>query len=85
MTTLHDNAQRQLKQYIEQVERLEEDKQGIAADIRDKYSEMKANGYDTKVVRQLVKLRKLSPNDREEQDAVLHTYMHAVGMISKED
>jgi len=80
METLHDSAQKQLKQFIEQIERLEEDKKNISDDIRDKYGEIKAVGFDTKVVRQLIKLRKLSANDREEMDNVLHTYMHAVGM-----
>jgi len=80
METLHDSAQKQLKQFIEQIERLEEDKKSISDDIRDKYGEIKAVGFDTKVVRQLIKLRKLSANDREEMDNVLHTYMHAVGM-----
>jgi uncharacterized protein (UPF0335 family) len=59
---------------IERIERLEEEKQGIADDIRDVYSEAKAVGYDPKIMRQVVRLRKMTPNDRSEMDAILETY-----------
>lgn len=70
----------QLKSIIERIERLEEEKAAIAGDIRDIYSEAKANGYDTKVLRQIVKIRKMDSHERTEQEAVLETYLAALGM-----
>lgn len=70
----------ELRLLIERVERLEEEKQGIADDIRDVYSEMKARGYDVKVVRQIVKLRKMEAHDRQEMEAILDTYKAALGL-----
>lgn len=81
MTTLHGAAQAQLRQFVEQIERLEEEKKAIADDIRDKYAEAKAVGFDVKVLRQIVRLRKKPMDDRKEEEAVLATYMHALGMI----
>ena len=66
--------------FIERIERLEEEKKGIADDIRDKYAEYKAKGYDTKIMRQIVKLRKMETNDRQEWEAVLDTYKAALGL-----
>lgn len=74
------NADNRLRLFIERIERLEEEKQGISDDIRDTYSEMKATGYDTKCAREIVKLRKMSPNDRAERDAILDTYRDAIGV-----
>lgn len=73
-------AAEQLRQFIERVERLEEEKKAIADDIRDVYAEAKANGYDTKIMRMVVRLRKLESHVRQEQDAVLETYRAAVGV-----
>lgn len=70
----------QLRLLIERVERLEEEKKGIADDIRDVYAEMKAVGYDTKIVRMLVRLRKMKPEDRREMEMVLDTYKAALGL-----
>ena len=70
----------ELRLLIERVERLEEEKQGIADDIRDVYSEMKARGYDVKIVRQIVKLRKMETHDRQEMEAILDTYKAALGL-----
>lgn len=70
----------QLRQYVERIERLEEDKAGIAADIRDVYAEAKANGFDVKTMRQVVRLRKLDKSEREEQESLLELYKHALGM-----
>lgn len=70
----------QLKSIIERVERLEEEKKAIGADIKDIYTESKGQGYDVKALRTIIRLRKQDPNDRAEQDAVLETYMHALGM-----
>jgi uncharacterized protein (UPF0335 family) len=69
-----------LRLLIERVERLTEEKQGITDDIRDVYAEAKAVGYDAKIMREVVKLRKMSPDDRAERDAILDTYRAALGM-----
>lgn len=74
-------AKDQLKSIIERVERLEEEKKTISDDIRDVYAEAKANGFDVKALRTIVRLRKIEPTEREEQDAILETYMHALGML----
>ena len=74
----------QLRLFIERVERLEEEKKGIADDIRDVYSEAKANGYDTKTMRRVVALRKLETHTRQEMDALLETYRTAIGCEGKE-
>lgn len=70
----------QLRLFIERIERLEEDKKGISDDIRDVYSELKGQGYDPKIVRQIVRLRKMSSDDRQEMEAVLDTYRSALGL-----
>ncbi|MGI9503157.1 MAG: DUF2312 domain-containing protein [Geminicoccaceae bacterium] len=70
-----------LKSFIERVERLEEDRAGIAADIKEVYSEAKGEGFDTKTIRKIVAIRKKDQEKREEEDALLETYMHALGMI----
>ena len=69
-----------LRLLIERIERLEEEKKGIADDIRDVYSEAKAVGYDTKIMRQIVRLRKMDNNDRREMEMVLETYKAALGL-----
>jgi uncharacterized protein (UPF0335 family) len=69
----------QLRLFIERVERLEEEKKGISDDIRDVYSEAKANGYDPKIMRMVVRLRKMESHTRQEQDAILETYRTAIG------
>lgn len=69
-----------LRLLIERIERLEEEKKGIAEDIRDVYAEAKAVGYDPKIMRQIVRLRKMKPDDRSEQDMLLETYKNALGM-----
>lgn len=70
----------QLNSIVERVERLEEEKAAIAADIRDIYAEAKANGFDTKVLREVIRLRKLDQNERQGQESLLDVYMHALGM-----
>jgi uncharacterized protein (UPF0335 family) len=74
-------AKDQLRSIIERVERLEEEKKGISSDIADIYAEAKGNGYDVKALRTIVRMRKQDPNDREQAETVLETYMHALGMI----
>jgi uncharacterized protein (UPF0335 family) len=78
----HRFAKDQLKAFVERVERLEEEKKAIADDIRDVYGEAKANGYDTKALRTVVRLRKQDINERKEQEAILETYLHALGMLA---
>ena len=77
----HRFAKDQLKAFVERVERLEEEKKAIADDVRDVYAEAKANGYDVKALRTVIRLRKQDVNERKEQVAILETYMHALGML----
>ena len=73
-------AGERLRSFIERIERLEEERAALGADIREVYSEAKGVGFDTKVMRQLVRLRKLDSQDRQEQEAVLDLYKSALGM-----
>ena len=77
----HRFAKDQLKAFVERVERLDEEKKAIADDIRDVYAEAKGNGYDVKALRTIIRLRKQDKDERMEQEAILETYMHALGMI----
>jgi uncharacterized protein (UPF0335 family) len=77
----HHFAKDQLKAFIERVERLEEEKKAISDDIRDVYAEAKGNGYDVKALRTVVRMRKLDKHERAEQEAIIETYLHALGMI----
>jgi uncharacterized protein (UPF0335 family) len=70
----------QLRLFIERIERLEEEKKGIADDVKDVYAEAKANGYDVKTMRAIVRLRKMEKNARQEADALLETYRAALGL-----
>ena len=70
----------QLRAFIERVERLEEEKKVIADDIKDVYAEAKGNGFDVKVMRKIVSMRKRKPHEREEEEAILDLYLHALGM-----
>ena len=73
-------AGERLKSFIERIERLEEEKKALADDIRDVYSQAKADGFEVKVMRQIVKIRKMDKDDLDEQEALLETYMRALGM-----
>ena len=73
-------AQDQLRAFIERIERMEEEKQAIADDIKEIYAEAKGNGFDTKVLRQIVRIRKQDASERMEQEALLELYMAALGM-----
>lgn len=73
-------ADERLRLLIERVERLEEEKKGISDDIKDVYMEAKAVGYDVKIMRAMVKLRKMNPDDRREMDMLLDTYRAALGL-----
>ena len=70
-----------LRLLIERVERLEEEKKGISDDIKDVYAEAKSTGYDAKIMRQIIRLRKMEPDDRREMEAILETYKAALGML----
>lgn len=83
MTTLQASSQNQLRQYIEQIERLEEEKKALSADIRDKYLEAKAEGFDPKIMKKVIALRKRSKSERTEEEALLETYLHALGMLAE--
>ena len=78
--TAHRFAKDQLKAFVERVERLEEEKKAIADDIRDVYAEAKGNGFDVKALRAVVRLRKQDVDERKEQEAILETYLHALGI-----
>ena len=70
----------QLRSLVERIERLEEEKTALTADIREVYAEAKGHGFDTKIMRQVVRIRKLDKADRQEQEAVLDLYLSALGM-----
>lgn len=76
----HNRAAEDLRLFLERIERLEEEKKGISDDIRDVYVEAKGNGWDTKTMRKLIALRKLNPDARAEQQALLETYAKAIGL-----
>ena len=73
-------AKDQLKSLIERIERLEEERAALSADVREIYSEAKSFGFDTRIIRQVARLRKLDRADRQEQEAVLDLYLSALGM-----
>jgi len=75
-------AKEHLRAFVERIERLEEEKKAIADDVRDVYAEAKANGFDTKALRSIVRLRKQDAEERKEEEAILATYMLALGMIA---
>jgi uncharacterized protein (UPF0335 family) len=70
----------QLRLFIERIERLEEEKKGLTDDIGDVYSEAKGTGFDTKTIRAVIRLRKMEKHHRDEADALLETYLAALGM-----
>jgi len=75
----------QLKSIVERIERLEEDKKAISGDIKEVYAEAKANGFDTKVLRSIITLRRMSADERQELDSLIDTYMAALGMTPEEE
>ena len=78
---LTEAAKDKLKQVVSKIERLEEEKKEVGSQIKDVYSEAKAMGYDTKALRQVVRIRKTDRQEREEQQAILDTYLLALGEI----
>ncbi len=77
-------AQAQLRSVVERIERLEEEKAAISADIKEVYAEAKGNGFDPKILRKVIRLRKVDPSERDEEQALLDVYMHALGMVPTE-
>jgi uncharacterized protein (UPF0335 family) len=73
-------AQDQLRAFVERIERMEEEKAAIADDIKEIYAEAKGNGFDTRILRQIIRIRKQDHNERMEQEALLDLYMAALGM-----
>ena len=73
-------AKEHLKSFIDRIERLNEEREALTADIREVYAEAKGTGFDTKIMRQVVRLRKLDTADRQEQEAILDLYLSALGM-----
>lgn len=71
----------QLKSIVARIEKLEEDKAGLAADIRDVFAEAKGNGFAVKAIRTIIKMRKIDASEREEEETILDTYLAALGMI----
>ncbi|MEM7005546.1 MAG: DUF2312 domain-containing protein [Pseudomonadota bacterium] len=76
---LTETAREKLRQTVARIERLEEEKAEVANQIKEVYAEAKSFGYDTKALRQLIRIRKIDRNEREEQEAILDVYMLAVG------
>ena len=74
-------AKDQLKAIVERIEKLEEEKKATSDDIRDVYAEAKGNGFDPKALRTIVRMRKMDTDERREQQEVLDTYLHALGML----
>ncbi|MBK5960612.1 hypothetical protein CCR97_20760 [Rhodoplanes elegans] len=74
-------AQDQLRAFVERIEKLEEEKKAIADDIKDVFAEAKGNGYDTKALRAVIRLRKQDKDERAEHEAILETYKAALGMM----
>ena len=80
MTEVGGIAGDRLRSFIERIERLEEEKAAIAADIKEVYSEAKGTGFDTKIIRQIIRLRKMDKADRQEQEELLDVYKRALEM-----
>lgn len=74
-------AGERLKSFIERIERLEEEKRALSADIKEVYSEAKCAGFDVKTMRELIKIRRMDEDDLDEREALLDTYMRALGMV----
>ncbi|MBL9029569.1 MAG: DUF2312 domain-containing protein [Caedimonas sp.] len=82
MTEFAGVSGNQLRQYIEQIEKLEEEKANIANDIREVFAEAKSNGFDPKIMRQVLKIRKMNKDELAEQEEVLNVYLQALGMAT---
>lgn len=85
METIDQSTAVQLRQFIERIERLEEEKNALAQDIREVYTEAKSFGLETKIIREIIKIRRLNSDERMEKEHLLDTYLHALGMIDSSD
>lgn len=85
MSDLHSATRDQLRAFVERVERLEEEKAALAADLKEVYAEAKSMGFDVKTLRTVVRIRKQDLNERQEQEALLATYMIALGMVPADE
>jgi uncharacterized protein (UPF0335 family) len=83
METVDQSTAQHLRQFIERIERLEEDKEAISQDVREVFAEAKGAGFDVKVMRQVLKLRKMNTDERSELEHLLDTYMHALELAEK--
>lgn len=81
---IEKGAKDELRSYVERIERLEEEKAALAGDIKDLYAQAKSTGFDTKALRTVIRLRKQDATERRDHEAVLATYMHALGMLEAE-
>jgi uncharacterized protein (UPF0335 family) len=81
MTTIGDNVREQLKAYVERVERIRVEQKELSTDVADIYREAKGTGFDVKALKTVIRLRGQDASTRAEQDALVETYMHALGMI----
>ncbi len=77
----HNSSGEDLRLFIERIERLEEEKKGIADDIKDVYSEAKATGFDAKIMREVIRIRKMDKAVRDEREAILDSYLSALGLL----
>ena len=85
MSDIQGTTRDQLRAFIERIERLEEEKAALAVDIREVYAESKAMGFDAKTLRTVIRIRKQDDHERQEQEALLATYMIALGMVPSEE
>jgi uncharacterized protein (UPF0335 family) len=83
--TLQASSQAQLRQYIEKAERLEEELTALKEDLKDIFAEAKGEGFDPKIMKKIIAIRRRPKTDREEEEAVLATYMHALGLLAAGD
>ncbi len=82
--SLHASAKDQLRTIVSRIERLEEEKAALSADLREVYAEAKGNGFDVKALRAVIRLRKVDETKRREEELILDTYLHALGMTGAE-
>ncbi|MBQ7503056.1 DUF2312 domain-containing protein [bacterium] len=80
--TVENAVEERLVQYVDDIENLELEKSEIALRIKEVYDQAKIDGFDTKILRQIIRLRKMDPSERDEQQSLLHTYMQVLGMYS---
>lgn len=80
MESMDNSAAEELRSFVERIERLEEEKSNIGSDIKDVYGQAKSRGYDTKIIRKIVALRKKEPHEREEEEQLLELYRQAIGV-----